>query len=138
MSCPFCEINKEKTKIIEENKNTLIILSNPRLMKNHLLIIPKKHVEKLSELNSEEKKEIIEEVIKYQEKILSKIAKGCDIRINHRPFQKESSLKVHHLHIHLQPRELEDELYKKCQIHETKIFQELKQQDFEESFDKLK
>jgi len=56
MNCVFCEINKEKTRIIEEKEYTLVILSNPRLTEGHLLIIPKRHVEKISELNKEEKK----------------------------------------------------------------------------------
>jgi len=124
MDCPFCNINKEKTSIINQGKYTLVILSNPRLMEGHLLVIPKRHVEKLSELNKYEREELIEKVIEYQKKILSKFAKGCDIRQNYRSFQKQDNLKVNHLHIHLQPREFEDELYFKSQIYEKQIFSE--------------
>jgi len=124
MNCPFCDINKEKTSIINEGKYTLVVLSNPRLMPGHLLVIPKRHVEKLSELDDDERKELIDKVIEYQEKILSKFAKGCDIRQNYRSFQKQDNLKVNHLHIHLQPREFEDELYFKSQIYEKQIFSE--------------
>ena len=45
------------------------MFSNPRLMEGHLLVIPKRHVEKLSELNEEERKELFDTVIEYQEKI---------------------------------------------------------------------
>lgn len=125
MECPFCNINKEKTRIIKETDKVLVILSNPRLVEGHLLVIPKRHVEKLSELNDDEKKELFDTVIEFQENIL-KSASGCDIRQHYRPFQKQDNLKVNHLHIHLLPREFEDELYKKCQIYEKDIFEELR------------
>jgi len=123
--CPFCNLNKERNRIIEGKTHVFITPSNPRLMPNHLLVIPKRHVKKISQLSEEEQKELFKTTIEIQEKILSKIARGCDIRQNHRPFQKEDSLKVNHLHIHLQPRELFDNLYHKCQIFEKDIFKEL-------------
>jgi len=136
MDCPFCTINEEKTRIISEGTYTRVILSNPRLMPGHLLIVPKRHVERISELEENEKRELFEKLEEFQEKILSKLAKGCDIRQNFRPFQKQNNLKVHHLHIHLQPRELEDDLYKKCQIFETQVFSELTNEE-KEKFSKL-
>ncbi|MEK7477940.1 MAG: hypothetical protein AAB645_01045 [Patescibacteria group bacterium] len=57
--------------------------------------------------------------------ILNKFSSGCDVRQNCRPFMKQTDLKIDHLHFHLQPRELNDELYKKCQIHEKEIFQQM-------------
>ena len=125
MDCPFCNINSEKTRILKDKKFVRVIFSNPRLMPGHLLIVPKRHIEKLSELNKEEQKELFETIIEFQEKILSKVASGCDIRINYRPFQKQDNLKVNHLHVHLCPRELFDELYDKCQIFEKDIFKDL-------------
>ena len=125
MDCPFCNINSERTRVLEDKKFIRVIFSNPRLMPGHLLIVPKRHVEKLSELNEEEQKELFETIIEFQEKILSKIASGCDIRINYRPFQKQDNLKVNHLHVHLCPRELFDELYEKCQVFEKDVFKDL-------------
>lgn len=130
--CPFCEI-KDTNRILDETDKTLTILSNPALVKGHCLVIPKRHVEKLSELSEEEKEELFSQVIKIQEILLKKFG-GCDIRQNYRPFRKQNNLKVDHLHIHLQPRELFDELYKKCQIYEKEIFRKLSQ----EESDKLK
>jgi histidine triad (HIT) family protein len=131
MDCPFCNINYEKTRIIKEGKNTLVVFSNPRLIPGHLLVVPKKHVERISELNEEERKELFEVVIEFQEKVLSKFASGCDIRQNYRPFQEQDNLKVNHLHIHLHPREFEDELYEKCQIFEKELFKELSLEELE-------
>jgi len=131
MTCPFCDINKEKTRIIKQGEYCYVCFSNPRLMEGHLLIIPKRHVEKISELNKNEKEELINFVVEYQEKILNGLARGCDIRQNYRPFQGKSKLKLDHLHIHLQPRHFEDELYKKCQIFEKSIFKELTREEID-------
>lgn len=136
MDCPFCNFDKERTRIIKEGKYIWIILSNPRLVDGHLLIVPKRHIEKLSELKEEEKKELLDTVIEFQEKILLTFSSGCDIRQNCRPFLKESEVKVDHLHIHLLPREFEDELYKKCQVFEKEIFRILTEEE-KEKFVKL-
>ena len=113
INCPFCNIDQEKTRIIEEREGVLVVLSNPRLMPGHTLIIPKRHVEKISELNPEERKELFDTAINYQKKIIEKYATGCDMRQNFRPFLSQSDIKVDHVHIHLLPRENEDELYQK-------------------------
>lgn len=104
-----------------------MIFSNPRLMPGHLLVIPKRHVEKLSELNKDELDDLLKTTIKYQEKVIKDLAPGCDIRQNYRPFIKDGDLKVSHLHFHVQPRwpDTEDELFTKCQIHEIKLFKPL-------------
>ena len=129
MNCPFCNIDSKKTHILKKGKFVRVIFSNPRLMPRHLLIVPKEHVEKISELPKEEQLELWKTVVEFQEKILSKVSSGCHIRQNCRPFQKQSKLKVHHLHIHLQPRELFDELYQKCQVFETNVFKDLPTQE---------
>jgi ATP adenylyltransferase len=129
MECPFCEIDKEKTKIIKQGKHCYVCFSNPRLMPGHLLVISKRHVEKISELNKEEREELIDFVVEYQDKIADNVEEGCDIRQNYRPFQAQDGFKLDHLHIHLQPREFEDELYKKSQIFEKDIFKSLTQEE---------
>ena len=129
MDCSFCNINKEKTRIIRQGNYCYVCLSNPRLTKGHLLVIPKRHIEKISELSRDEKEELFDFVVEYQEKILKNMAKGCDVRQNYRPFQIQDKLKLDHLHIHLQPREFEDELYYKSQIFEKDVFKPLNQEE---------
>jgi len=135
MNCPFCDKEHMKDKLIKEKKNCFVLLSNPRLVPGHLLVIPNRHIQKISELNEEEKKELFDTVIEFQEKVL-KFAKGCDIRQHFRPFQKQDGLKLDHLHIHLLPREFEDELYKRCQIHEKGIFKAITEAE-KEKFSKI-
>ncbi len=131
MDCPFCNINSEKTRILKDGELVRVIFSNPRLMPGHLLVVPKRHVEKISDLNENEKQELFKTIIEFQEKILSKIASGCDIRQHYRPFQKQDRLKVNHLHFHLCPRELFDELYEKCQIFEKDVFKDLSPEELD-------
>mgnify|MGYP001616142049 CR=1 FL=1 len=128
--CVFCNLNLERTRIIYKSEKSYIILSNPALMKGHCLVIPKRHVEKLSELGIEERKDLLEQIIQIEERLLKKFP-GCDIRQNYRPFQQQSNLKINHLHFHLQPRELYDELYKKSQIYETQVFKFLSSEEAE-------
>jgi diadenosine tetraphosphate (Ap4A) HIT family hydrolase len=131
MECPFCNITSERTRILKEGKFVRVIFSNPYLMRGHLLVVPKRHVEKISELNNKEREELFNLLIEFQEKILGKVSSGCDIRQNYRPFQEQNKFKVHHLHFHLQPRELFDELYKKYQIFEKDIFKDLSSEELD-------
>lgn len=131
MDCPFCNLDQEKDRIVKEGMNTLVILSNPRKMPGHLLVISKRHVERISELNRSEKEEIFNMIAEFQEKILDRLSSGCDIRQHYRPFIKQSQVKVNHLHFHLQPREFEDELYQKSQRFETAMFKELPKDESE-------
>ena len=89
--CRFCDNIKLKDRIIDETEYTLVVLSNPSLVKGHCLVIPKKHVEKLSELNERNLNDLINLTIKTQELLLIKFD-GCDILQNYRPFQKEDEL----------------------------------------------
>jgi ATP adenylyltransferase len=131
MKCPFCKINKEKTIILQLNKYTYVALSNPRIVKGHLLVIPRRHVEKLSDLTQKEKNELINTVIEFQEKILLKLSSGCDIRQNYHLFLQQGRIKVDHLHIHIIPREFKDEIYKVTQINEKKLFKDLDRPEIE-------
>ncbi len=133
-NCPFCDIDKERNRILKDGNFVRVIFSNPRLMPGHLLIIPKRHVEKISELNNGEQQESFKMIIEFQEKILSKVASGCDVRQHYRPFEKQGRLKVNHLHFHLQPRELYDKLYEKSQILEKDVFKDLTPKELDKMF----
>ena len=132
MNCPFCNIlASHPDQIIRETNTCFVVLSNPRLVPGHLLVIPKHHVEKFSELTKEEREDLLNEAVYLEEKILKNFASGCDLSQHYRPFIKQDRLKVNHLHIHLRPRELEDELYQKVQIHEKEVFADLEEGEIE-------
>lgn len=132
MECRFCDLeNKEATRVLATYSHTVVAFSNPRLMPGHLLIVPKRHVVSLSELDQAEREELFDTAIDYQERILKRFASGCDLKQNNRPFLPENDLKVDHVHIHLQPREFEDELYTKVQIGERSVFAPLTEEEIE-------
>ncbi|TSC70967.1 MAG: histidine triad (HIT) protein [Parcubacteria group bacterium Gr01-1014_46] len=132
MDCPFCEIVKNKTeRMLKETEYSFVVLSNPKLMPGHLLVIPKKHIERLSELNEAERRDLFNEVISLQDKVLETISTGCDVSQHYRPFIPKSKFKVSHLHFHVRPRELDDELYKKTQYFEKDVFQDLEESEID-------
>lgn len=132
LNCPFCNINPEITRLLDETKLSFAVLSNPALLKGHTIVIPKRHVERLSELSKEELEDLLNLTIKIENLILKKFI-GCDIRQNYRPFIQQGRLKVNHLHFHLLPRELEDELYKKSMIFERNLFKDLTKEELDEA-----
>ncbi|HVQ00454.1 MAG TPA: HIT domain-containing protein [Candidatus Thermoplasmatota archaeon] len=127
--CPFCSIDEQKTAIVEKREAVYVALSNPRLVRGHLLVIPRRHVEKLAELTQEELTVLWDTVVEFQEKILTSFSTGCDVRQNYRPFQRQSRVKVDHLHVHLIPREFKDQIYQVTQIYETQLFEDLEEEE---------
>ena len=123
-TCVFCNLSERE--ILRETPNTLTILSNPYLVQGHTLVMPKIHVQRLSELTKEIRYELIEEVMNVQELLIQKLGSpGCDLRCNYRPYLPDSRLKVSHLHFHILPRYNQDELYQKSMINEKQLFTDL-------------
>jgi diadenosine tetraphosphate (Ap4A) HIT family hydrolase len=106
-------------------------------MPGHLLVIPKRHVLNLSDLDEDEQKELFALTIEYQNKIMNSIAPGCDIRQHNRPFIPQNDLKIDHVHMHLQPRKPDDELYLKSQINDRALFKPLTEEEMEETLTRL-
>jgi histidine triad (HIT) family protein len=121
--CPFCNIHPERNNVLKRTKNVIVMLSNPRQMPGHLLVIPRRHVEKPSQLTMQEREEIFGTIIHYQEKILSALSDGCDICEHYRPFIRQNEYKVNHLHFHLKPRKLRDRLFQLSEKYEKEVFQ---------------
>lgn len=98
--CPFCRRNKKF--IILENKTAYLTPAQAPYTKDHLLIIPKRHVLELIRLGKKEKENILD-LILHGMKILKK--KYPSVLIEY----KEGSLKnagksIPHLHFHLIPK----------------------------------
>lgn len=89
--CVFCNVleRKDSKKLIYGTKNALTILSNPFLGRGYCLIISKRHVEMLSELNKEELDELMQFIGKNIINIIKKY-KGGGIRQNYRSFLNDN------------------------------------------------
>lgn len=130
MDCPFCQIvQNESERVLKDGPLTITILSNPRLIPGHVLVVPKRHIEKPWEMTAEERKEVFDTLFLFQEKLCTLFSTGCDIRENYRPFLPEGWTKVNHIHFHLNPREPEDALFKESQIGERKLWQDLSEEE---------
>ena len=122
-TCPFCEL---KDRAIAENELAAVILSNPRKVPGHALVVPKRHVEKPWDITPEERLAIFELVDSIEQKIiLSGLGDGVDVRQNYRPFLKQGKLKIDHVHYHVIPRALEDYIYQISEKYDTELFADL-------------
>lgn len=124
-SCPFCDTQKLNGRLLRENKLCRVVLSNPRLMPGHTLVIPKRHLERPWELTPAELQEIFQNIWWVEGKLLASIATGCDVRQNYRPFLAQSKVKIDHLHFHVLPRTNEDQLFQKSMRFERELFADL-------------
>jgi diadenosine tetraphosphate (Ap4A) HIT family hydrolase len=120
--CPFCNTHD---RVLKENELAQVILSNPRKVPGHFLVIPKRHVEKPWELKPEELTAIFELIFFIEQKIIGKLGDGANIRQNYLPFVTENKVKVDHVHFHVIPRALNDYLYTIAEQYEDGLFAKL-------------
>ena len=105
--CIFCKIVKKEipcTKIYE-NEDFLCFIDIQPLSLGHTLVIPKKHLAWMQEADDE----TVASIFKLSKKLMLAIKKalGCDY-VQLSVIGKD----VQHFHIHLIPRNLEDDLHK--------------------------
>lgn len=125
-SCPFCE---PKQRVLKENEHAYVLLSNPRRMEGHFLVIPKRHVEKPTEITDEEITGIFTLVKQVQEKIIGTLADGADVRQNYRPFLPQGRTKVNHVHYHVMPRSFKDKMFTEVEFNDGVLFEDLSQEE---------
>ncbi len=127
--CPFCS---QGEYIVKENGLAYVLLSNPRKVAGHFLVIPKRHIEKPWEATPEEMAAIFELIFFVQKRLIEKICRGCYIRQNYMPFIKQNRVKIDHVHYHIIPRSPYDELYQKVEKRETELFTDLSESEREQ------
>jgi diadenosine tetraphosphate (Ap4A) HIT family hydrolase len=131
--CVFCdEMLRQHEHIVKESNYSFVLLSNPRLTKGHTLVIPKRHVEYPGELTSEEFMDIFALIEEVRCALLKSVATGVDVRQHYRPFLPESKTKVDHVHFHILPRTMGDELHEKSLQFESALFADLEQSERDE------
>lgn len=121
MACRFCERGDGGLFVIKDTDRVVVALANPRLVPGHLVIFPKEHVVRLGELQWEPRSELLETVVEFQEKIMDRLSSGCDIRYGSLPTLPKQSKGDDHAHIHLYPREVNDELFCRSQVYELAL-----------------
>jgi diadenosine tetraphosphate (Ap4A) HIT family hydrolase len=122
VNCPFCDSSE---RVLKENDNARVLLSNPHKVPGHFLVIPKKHIEKPWDLSHEELTDIFDLVFLVEQKILGKLGEGVDIRQNYRPFLNQDGLKVNHVAFHVIPRSPDDYIYTVSEKFEENLYADL-------------
>ncbi len=98
--CPFCDL-KEKYIIYEDSEVVLTVNLFP-YTEGHLMIVPRRHVEKVSHLTGEEWASV-HHLTSLGFEILRKGLKIKDLNLLYREGTKTSGSSLKHLHIHLLP-----------------------------------
>lgn len=108
--CPFCGIKKEE--ILKENKNAILILSKAPYVRDHLLVVPKKHFLKINKLSTKQKKDVEALVYNGMKKLHRKYHNGGILYREGN--KKEIGKTIDHLHYHLIPNMKIDICGKNC------------------------
>ena len=107
MDCIFCKIaNKEiPSRIISETENSIAFLDAFPVSRGHTLVIPKNHYEKVQDMTDIDNNDLFDTV----HKVISKVDKltGSTLLAIHNG--KDSGQEIPHVHVHLIPRELDDQ-----------------------------
>ncbi len=119
MDCLFCKIGSHEipSKILYEDETIIAFLDIHPSTDGHTLIIPKKHVEDFTEVDSETWFHMKEVAKLLTDKIMTTLnKKGMTLSINYKEAQE-----IKHLHLHLLP----DLKYKKKTLPIDEIYQAL-------------
>lgn len=121
-TCRFCNLDGQ---IVKENEHAVVVLSNPRKVPGHTLVLPKRHITEPWQLTSEELIDVFKLIFFVEQRLLGKLGDGVDVRQNYRPFISENKLKVDHVHFHVIPRAHEDYIYSVSEKFEKDLFADL-------------
>jgi len=108
IECDFCDIVSGKTSayIVLEDEPSLAFLDNRPLFPGHCLLIPRKHIPTLVELDSTLIEKLFLNVKRLTQAVeLAMQAEGTFVALNNKVSQS-----VPHLHIHIVPRRKKDGL----------------------------
>jgi len=98
--CPFCNMDKER--VIFENNFSYALLDIYPVTKGHTLIIPKKHILSIEEINQNEFLDLFETFLKVKIGITKFLnPDGFNFGIN---IGEASGQSIEHIHFHLIPR----------------------------------
>ena len=106
MDCIFCKIISKQipAKILNETSHSICFLDAFPLAKGHVLVIPKKHHQKIQELNTDENSDLFSLVHTMMSKVDS-ITGSTLVAIHN---GENAGQEIPHVHVHLVPRDTSD------------------------------
>ena len=105
-NCIFCKIVRKEafSDIIDENESIIVITS----LENHPLIVTKKHIKDIYELDDKNGAEVMKEAIKVSKAV--KKALNCDGINLVQSNETAAGQDVFHFHLHIKPRWIKDDV----------------------------
>ena len=106
MDCIFCKIisGDVPTKFLKETLHSVSFLDAFPLTKGHVLVIPKKHHQKIQDLSAEENTDLFSLVRTMITKVDS-IKNNTLLAVHN---GKDAGQEIPHVHVHLVPRSIDD------------------------------
>ncbi len=103
--CIFCQIVEHKlpSKIVDENENFIAFYDINPTSKGHTLVIPKKHLDDLHQLVSQEDADFIKAYLEFVDKVRLKLTETYHPKGVKVLFNTDGLIEVVHLHCHLVP-----------------------------------
>jgi histidine triad (HIT) family protein len=98
MVCEMCNALKEEYRLVKESEFSFCIINIEPLKKGHVMVLPKRHVNNLDDLNPNESKDILNLCAELKDKIKEKYEEDALIMLN---TGKHSSQE--HIHFHIWP-----------------------------------
>lgn len=98
--CPFCDINKNF--IVDKSKDFFVLLSRAPYTKDHVLIVPKRHIVRLWEITPDEWLTLVPLIEKWIKK-LEKIHDEVNLLLRDWVADWIIWKSIDHLHFHLVP-----------------------------------
>ena len=134
MNCIFCKIiaGDIPVKILKETTNSISFLDAFPLAKGHVLVIPKKHHQKIQDMGNEENNDLFSLV----HDMLSKVdaLTGATLVALHNG--REAGQEIPHVHVHLVPRSKDDSAGPIHSMFNSTL--KLSESEIEELYNKLK
>jgi len=106
--CVFCRIVHGEIPAVKvyESEHVVAFLDIYPINPGHTLVVPKRHVERLEELNDEEARELLGAAARLAPAIVRAVnAEGYNIIIN---IGRAAGQEIEHLHLHIVPRFSDD------------------------------
>jgi diadenosine tetraphosphate (Ap4A) HIT family hydrolase len=121
-ACPFCSPLEH---VVKENDLAQAILSDPHKVPGHILVMPKRHVEKPWDLEKVELLAVFELINFIEQRFIGHLGDGMDVRQSYRPFLPQDKLKINHMTFHVIPRSEDDYLHQVSGQYEDGLYAEL-------------
>ncbi|AFS83009.1 HIT family protein [Candidatus Nitrosopumilus sediminis] len=134
MDCIFCKIvsGEIKSKFLKETEYSVSFLDAFPLAAGHVLVIPKKHHQKIQDMSTQENADLFSLV----HKIISNVDKitGSTLVAIHNG--KDAGQEIPHVHVHLVPRSNDDSAGAIHSMFNSKV--NLSESEMNELYNKLK